>query len=206
LCHTVGMSSTPRIQPVTRIRGELRPSAPVEAGVNRFLETPFAPGSMRLYTSAQAVVDQGDYHRHRYDLDMRGIDRELRARSLAQRAFVLAGSMKILEGANGSGRLFFNVQPKDKAALHDIGDKIRGIEGLEEPDSDDLLYVEFARGALARDRGRRREQLQEAHGLIASELRHPSATFRMTATGLHVVTKDMMYPVRTDRPPLPLAE
>jgi len=200
------MSSTPRIQPVTRIRGELRPSASVEAAVNRFLETPFAPGSMKLFTTAQAVVDQGDYHRHRYDIEVRGIEQELRTRSLAQKAFALASPMKILDAPNGSGRLFFSVQSKDRSALHGVGEKIRAIEGLEEPDTDDLLYVEFARGALARDRGRRREQLQEAHALVASELRHPSATFRMTATGLHVVTKDMMYQVKGDRPPLPLAE
>jgi hypothetical protein len=200
------MSSKPRIQPVTRIRGELRPSASLETSVNRFLETPFAPGTMKLFTSAQAVVDQGEYRRHRYDLDMRDIEREMRSRSLAQRAFVLAAPLKLQEGKNGDGRLFFNVQQKDKPVLRRIGENLRAIEGLEESPEDDLLYVEFARGALARDRGKRREQIQQGGALIASELRHPTANFRMTATGLHIVTKDILYPVKTEEVPLPLAE
>jgi hypothetical protein len=200
------MSSKPRIQPVTRIRGELRPSASLETSVNRFLETPFAPGTMKLFTSAQAVVDQGEYRRHRYDLDMRDIEREMLSRSLAQRAFVLAAPLKLQEGKNGDGRLFFNVQQKDKPVLRRIGENLRAIEGLEESPEDDLLYVEFARGALARDRGKRREQIQQGGALIASELRHPTANFRMTATGLHIVTKDILYPVKTEEVPLPLAE
>jgi hypothetical protein len=200
------MSSKPRIQPVTRIRGELRSSASLETSVNRFLETPFAPGTMKLFTSAQAVVDQGEYRRHRYDLDMRDIEREMRSRSLAQRAFVLAAPLKLQEGKNGDGRLFFNVQQKDKPVLRRIGENLRAIEGLEESPEDDLLYVEFARGALARDRGKRREQIQQGGALIASELRHPTANFRMTATGLHIVTKDILYPVKTEEVPLPLAE
>lgn len=200
------MSRQPRIQPVTRIRGELRPSASLEKSVNRFLETPFAPGAMKLFTSAQAIVDQGEYRRHRYDMDMRDIEREMRSRSLAQRAFVLAGPLKLLEGKNGDGRLFFNVQPKDRPALRRVGDNLRAIDGLEESTNEDLLYVEFARGALAQDRGRRREQIQQGGALIASELRHSTANFRMTASGLHVITRDMLYPVRGDDTPLPLAE
>ena len=199
------MSSSPRIRPVTRIRGELRPTPAVEASVNRFLDNPAPPGTMKLFTTAQTVVDQGEYHRHQYDLDIRRIERELRARSLAQRAFILASPLKLLEAPNGSGRLFFNVQPKDKPVLQQLGDSIRAIEGLEEPVEEDLLYVEFAAGALARDRTKRREQLLEGRDKIGAELRHPSANFRMTASGLHVVTRDMPYPVK-DKPTLPLAE
>lgn len=161
---------------------------------------------MKLFTSAQAIVDQGEYRRHRYDMDMRDIEREMRSRSLAQRAFVLAGPLKLLEGKNGDGRLFFNVQPKDRPALRRVGDNLRAIDGLEESTNEDLLYVEFARGALAQDRGRRREQIQQGGALIASELRHSTANFRMTASGLHVITRDMLYPVRGDDTPLPLAE
>ncbi|HTJ73311.1 MAG TPA: hypothetical protein VL481_01840 [Verrucomicrobiae bacterium] len=200
------MSGNPRIQPVTRIRGELRPSASLEKSVNRLLETPFAPGAMKLFTTAQAIVDQAEYRRHRYDMDMRDIEHEMRSRSLAQRAFVLAGPLRLLEGKNGNGRLFFNVQTKDRPVIHRVGENLRAMESLEESPDDDLLYVEFARGALARDRNKRREQLRQGGALLASELRHPTAGFRMTATGLHIVTKDMLYPVRTGEAPLPAAE
>jgi hypothetical protein len=82
---------------------------------------------------------------------------------------------------------------------------LRAVRGLEEPDEEDLLYVEFARGALARDQKKRHGQIREGHELIAAELRHPTAKSRMTASGLHVVTRDMLYPLKGDQP-LPLAE
>lgn len=197
-----------RLHPVTRIRGELYPAAPVERAVNRFLENPIEPGTMRLYTTAQTVVDQNAYRQHRYDTIIPKIeknDRNMHIRSLAQRAFVLAGPLKILEGPNGSGRLFFNVQSDDKDELHRAGEMLRAIRGLEMPDPEDLLYVEFARGALATDRERRRGQIYEGHERISAELRHATAKSRMTASGLHIVTRDMVYSLKNSRA-LPLVE
>jgi hypothetical protein len=176
--------------------------------VNRFLENPMDESQMRLYTSAQTVVDQEAYRQHQYDTVIPKIEtnsRSVRMRMLAQRAFVLAGPLKLLEGPNGSGRLFFNVHSDDKDELHRAGEMLRAIRGLEVPDPEDLLYMEFARGALAKDLGERRAQVRDSYQLIAAELRHPTAKSRMTATGLHVVTRDMMYPLKGDQP-LPLAE
>jgi hypothetical protein len=200
------MSNTSRILPVTRIRGELRPAAPVETAVNRFLEKPFAPGSMRLYTAAQAVVEQGEYRRHAYDADIRETEKLLRARALAQRVFVLAGPLKLLTAPDGSGRLFFNVQQKDKRGLEMVGGALRSIEGFDEPDEGDVVYAEFARGALARDRRRRQEQVRAGYEGVMQDLDSPATHYRMTATGLTIVMKDMQYLVRDEPSSLPLAE
>jgi hypothetical protein len=181
----------------------------VEKAVNRFLDTPMEPGIMRMYTTAQSVVDQEAYRQHRYDTAIPKIDKNdprPDVRSLAQRAFKLAGPLKILEGPNGSGRLFFNVRPEDKDELHRAGEMLRALRGLEVPDPEDSLYVEFARGALAKDLGKRREQVYDGYQRIASVLRHPTAKAHMTATGLHVVTRDMMYPLKDDDAPLPATD
>lgn len=198
------MSEVTRLYPVTRIRGELQPSAPVQRAVNRFLENPVEPGAMKLYTAAQVIVEQGD-NRRRHALELARIEREFRARAIAQQVFVLSSPLSMQERSDGSGRLFFNVQEKGRPSLSYVRRRLGVIEGLEEPGEDDLLYVEFARGALASDRGRRREQVMEGRDKIAAELRHPTAKFRMTATGLHVVTRDMMYLLK-DGQSLPLAE
>jgi hypothetical protein len=159
-----------------------------------------------MYTTAQTVVPQGE-HRTHHALELADIEREMRKRSLAQRAFVLAQPLRLQEHQDGSGRLFFNVAPKNKRDLQWVGEQLNVIEGLEEPDENDLLYVEIAKGGLARERGRRRDQVMEGRDLIGAELRHPSAQYRMTATGLHIVTRDMMYSVaERDREDLPLAE
>lgn len=161
-----------------------------------------------MYTTAQTVVDQEVYHRHQYDTIIPKIEpnsRNVRLRALAQRAFVLAPPLKLLETPDGAGRLFFNVRQEDEEDLHRAGEMLRAIRGLEATPSEDLLYVEFARGALAKDMGRRREQVQAAYQTISAELRHPTAKSRMTVSGLHIVTRDMMYPLKDDEP-LPLAE
>jgi hypothetical protein len=154
---------------------------------------------MRLYTTAQAVVDQEAYRHHHYDKVIPKIeknDRDVHIRALAQRAFVLASPLKILERSNGSGLLFFNVRPDDQEELQEAGDMLRAIKGMEKPDEEDLLYVEFARGSLARDQQRRREQIREGYEQVSAELRHPTAKFRMTASGLRIVTRDMLYPLK----------
>lgn len=198
------MSETRRIQPITRIRAELQPASPVTRAVNRFLEKPLDERTARLYTTAQAVVGQGE-HRTRHASELSRMERALRARSLAQRAFVLAPPLGLQERPDGSGRLYFGVASKNQRDLKYVGDSIRSIEGLEESDNSDLLYMEFAKGALARNKDKRRDQVAHAQELLGAELRHPSAKFRMTASGLHIVTRDMMYPVRP-RADLPLAE
>ncbi len=202
-CHTYGMSER-RLQPVTRVRGELQPSPAVVRAVNRFLEKPMDERSARMYTTAQTVVTQGE-HRTRHALELADIEREMRKRSLAQRAFVLAQPLGLQEHQDGSGRLFFNVASKNTRDLRWVGEQLNAIEGLEEPDENDLLYVEIAKGGLAHERRRRREQVMEGRDLIGAELRHPSAQYRMTAIGLHIVTRDMMYSV-AEREGLPLAE
>jgi hypothetical protein len=165
--------------------------------------------AIRMYTTAQTVVDQAAYRGHAYDTLVPRIDvnhRNVRMRMLAQRAFVLAGPLKLLQGSDGSGRLFFNVRPgEDQEELHRAGEMIRAIRGLEAPEPEDTLYVEFARGAMARDLRRRNEQIRTGYESIAAELRHPTAKARMTASGLHIVTRDMSYPLRDDQA-LPLAE
>jgi hypothetical protein len=202
------MSEMPRLHPVTRIRGELSPTPAVKRAVNRFLEHPMDEDAIRLYTTAQTVVDQGAYRRHQYDTIVPKIEpnsRNVRMRALAQRVFALAGPLKILERPDGGGRLFFNVRADDQEDLHRAGEMLRAIRGLETPDPEDLLYVEFARGALAKDLGKRREQIHSGYASIAAELRHPTAKARMTASGLHVVTRDMSYALKDDQS-LPLAE
>jgi hypothetical protein len=183
-----------RIQPVTRIRGELQPAPAVVRAVNRFLEQPLDERRAKVYTTAQVVVDQGeDRRRHAHELSK--IEREMGARSLAKRAFVLARLMHVGERPDGSGRLFFSVDSKDRRPLEWFGDRLEAIEGLEEPDQNDLLYVEIARGGLAGSRRKRREKIKEGREKMAEDLEASSARYKMTASGLHVVTKDMLYPV-----------
>lgn len=189
-----------RIQPVTRIRGELQPAPAVVRAVNRFLDRPMDEKTAKMYTTAQTVVSQGE-HRTRHALELAKMERELTARSMAQRAFVLARPLRLQEFADGSGRLFFNVDAKNRRQLAWFGERMRSVEGLEAPDENDMLYMEIARGGLAKSRQRRREQVIEGRDALMEELADSSAQYRMTASGLHVVTRDMLYAVserRTD--------
>lgn len=190
------MSEVLRLHPVTRIRAELEPWPSVQRSVNRFLDQPMDLSAIRMFTTAQTVVDQRLFHENYYAKRLSEIDAELRARNLASRVFKLEAPLKIQESRDGGGRLFFNVGKDDRAVLRHIKYQLGSMEGIEEPGEEDLLYVEFARHALAGDVTRRREQILKARSLIGAELRHPTASHRMTARGLHVVTKDMLYPVR----------
>lgn len=183
-----------RIQPVTRIRGELQPAPAVVRAVNRFLDQPFDERKAKMYTTAQVVVEQGE-DRRRHAIELSKIERAAGARSLAKRAFVLARLVHVGEGTDGSGRLFFSVDSKDKRQLEWFGDQLETIEGLETPDPNDLLYMEIARGGLASNRRKRQDQIKEGRERIAEDLAAPSAQYQMTASGLHVVTKDMLYRV-----------
>lgn len=195
-----------RLQPVTRIRGELQPAPAVVRAVNRFLENPMDERAVRMFTATQVIMPLGEARRSRA-AEIATIERAQRKRSLAQRAFTLAHMFDPQDRPDGSGRLFFSVSPKDQPAIGEFGEELRTIEGLEAPVESNLLYVEIARGGLSRDVARRRDMLTEGQGLLRSELRHPSAPYRMTATGLHIVTKDMVYPVAQPEPEnLPLAE
>jgi hypothetical protein len=165
--------------------------------VNRFLDEPVETGTMRLYTTAQAIVERGE-DKTRHVTEIRRIEHEFAKRSMAQRAFHLAPPLLLQEAPNGSGRLFFNVQPEETPLLRYTRLRLGVIEGLEEPTDEDLLYVEFARGALAKDLAERRDQIKYGRDRIMSELRHGTAPYRMTATGLHVVTRDMIYPLKVE--------
>jgi hypothetical protein len=199
------MSEVSRLQRVTRIRAELEPGPSVQRAANRFLDHPMEPSSILMFTTAQAVVDQQLFHRNHFANVLGEIDVDLRARAFASRIFRLTAPLKMQEFRDGAGRLFFNVDQGDRAVLRYVRHQFEGIEGLEEPHGEDLLYIEFARHALADDARRRREQIIEARDKINSELGHPTARHRMTAKGLHVVTKDMLYPV-SDAAPLTVEE
>jgi len=185
------MANALHLQPVTRIRAEFEPAPQVKTAVNRFLEVPMKPGGVRMYTTAQAIVDQREFHDDQYHEVLRYIEQT--TRSLAQHAFALAAPLKIQEFANGGGRLLFSVQ--NQPTLDDLSEKIHMIRSLEETSPENMLYVELARGSLAKDRGRRQDQLRTANGLIRAELNHPTARYRMTANQMRIVTRDMMYPL-----------
>jgi len=200
----------PYIHPSTRIRAELEPDYNVVRAVNRFLETPVPINSMRMYTSVQRFVDRRAFHTSQYDATIRDIEKEFAKRSLAQRAFTLAPPLKLEEAPGGRGRLFFSVKQKDD--LEFVGHQLGRIETLEklgdEEETEDLLCVEFARGALAADMLKRRRQVIDARDKLVSEFHHPAARHRMVAKGLRVVTHDVM--LRLPGPPelaaLPLEE
>ena len=188
------MPDIPRLHPVTRIRGELTPRASVAKSINRFLAHPVDPEQMKLYTTAQAVVDRGEYYAHRYDGQLSEIERIFADRKLAQHVFTLTGPLRWAETSQGSGRLSFHVQHTNADnPLATFRRTLNTIRGIEDVIDEDMVYAEFSKGALAKDVKQRRTQVNEAGQLLAAELRHPSATIRMTATGLHVVTKDMMH-------------
>lgn len=193
-----------RLQPVTRIRGELQPTIGVVNAVNRFLERPVDPRSLRLYTTAQTIVPQGE-DRSRYARELADIQRKLAERKIAQRVLALAAPLRFQGNKDGSGRLFFDVASRHKRDLAFFGEQLRRIESLEEDDGTNLLYAEFARDSLARSEERRREDVRSGATLLHSRLRHPSASHSMTASGLHIVTRDMRYLV-ADPQSLPLAE
>lgn len=188
-----------RIQPITRIRGELQPASAVIDAVNRFLERPMGEKIAKMYTTAQVIVPQGE-HRTRHALELAKMERELTARSLAQRAFVLARPLRLQEFSDGSGRLFFNVDGKNQRHLEWFGDRLGKVESLELPDESDMVYMEIARGGLARNSQRRREQIIAGREAMMADLDASSAQYRMTASGLHVVTKDMLYAVTEAMP------
>jgi hypothetical protein len=199
------MNEVSRLHRVTRVRAELEPDPSVQRAANRFLDHPMELSSIRMFTTAQVVVDQQLFHHDHFANVLGEIDADLRARTFASRIFRLAAPLKLQEFRDGAGRLFFNVDQGDRAVLRYVRHQLEGIEGLEASRGEDLLYIEFARHALADDARRRREQIIEARDRISSELGHPTARHRMTAKGLHIVTKDMLYPVR-DAMPLTVEE
>lgn len=191
------MPGISRLQPVTRIRGELTPHPSVAESINLFLDQPVDPDTIKLYTSAQAVVDRAEYYGHHFDRQLSAIDRTVLERRLAQRVFSLTEPLGWIETPHGAGRLTFRVRKDDDTyQLATFRRALETIRGLDNSPSGDFLYAEFSRGALAEDIHRRREQVKMAGSLLRTELRHPTAVRRMTATGLHVVTKDLMHSSR----------
>jgi hypothetical protein len=179
--------------PATRIRGELRPTSQVETAVNAFLERPVRPGTMRLYTEAQAFIEQGS-QRRRYAEALSKTEREFGARRVAQRIFKLDALKRLSHNEDGSGRLFFTLEDEDRSEMEYIAERMTALEGAyERYKGYGLVYAEFARGSLAADLDRRREMATEAAAELGGQLHHPSTRPRMTASGLHVVMHDMTY-------------
>lgn len=187
------MTDVPRLHRVTRIRGELAPRPGAIKAVNAFFDDPSKVESGKIFTTAQVVVDQDRYHRGEYTRQLSNVERQMAARRMAQRIFRLGQPLRLHENPGGSGRLFFGVHPDDNESLRDFRELLCGIKGIEIASFDDLLYVEFARGALAQNVGRRREQIREGRDMFVSSLRHPTAGARMTAVDLHPVIRDMAY-------------
>lgn len=190
------MTEVPRLHRVTRIRGELAPRPGAIKVVNAFFDDPSKVESGKIFTTAQVIVDQGKYHQGEYTRQLSDIEHQMAARRMAQHIFRLGQPLRLHENPGGSGRLFFGVHPDDKEPLQDFRELLGKIKGIEIASLDDLLYVEFARGALAQDVGRRRAQIREGRDRFASSLRHPTAGARMTAVDLHPVIRDMAYYAR----------
>lgn len=187
------MTDVSRLHRVTRIRGELVPRPKVTEAVATFLDNPDQTEKIKMYTTAQVVVNQDMYHGHAYDRQLHEVDRQLAAQRMASQVFRLGPPLHLVQLPKGAGRLFFSVRPADAEPLRNFREQLETIHGLEDVPTDDRLYIEFARGALASDMQRRRAQFTEGAHLLASSLHHPTSAARMTATGLHVVFKDMSY-------------
>jgi len=179
--------------PATRIRGELRPTTEVETAVNAFLERPARPGTMRLYTEAQAFVEQGS-QRRRYAETFSKMEREFGARRVAQRIFKLDALRRLSHNEDGSGRLFFTLDDEDRSEMEYIAERMTSLEGAyERYKGYGMVYAEFARGSLAADLDRRREMAAEAATRLGGQLHRADTRLRMMASGLHVVMHDMAY-------------
>jgi len=184
------MTNTPQLQRVTRIRGELALSPNITRAVEEFFENTELAKTGKLYTTAQLVVDQGDYHRHCYDRQISELERSMALKRMASQILRIGPPLRLYEEPV-MGRLQFSVHPDDRQSLTDFREYLAEIGGIEPVPADDMLYLELSTGALAKNAAIRREQRDETLDKLASKLRHPAAAARLTATNLRVVTKDM---------------
>ncbi|HSW90869.1 MAG TPA: hypothetical protein VLF64_02625 [Candidatus Saccharimonadales bacterium] len=184
------MTNMPQLHRVTRIRGELALHPNITKVVEGFFEHPERAETGKLYTTAQLIVDQGDYQGRRYDRQLSDWERSMALKRMASQIFRIGPPLQLYEGSV-MGRLQFSVHPDDKQGLTEFREHLAEIGGIEPVPADDMLYLELSRGALAKNAATRREQRDETLGKLASMLRHPTAATHLTATNLRMVTKDM---------------
>jgi hypothetical protein len=148
---------------------------------------------MRLYTEAQAFIEQGS-QRGRYAAEFANMERSFAARRLAQRVFKLDALTRLSHNEDGSGRLFFALDEEDHPDMEYFAERITSTpRAYEQYAGYGLVYAEFARGSLAADLHRRRQMAAEAAEQLGSQLHRPNTRPLMTASGLHVVMHDMTY-------------
>lgn len=185
------MSEITDIVHVTRARGELTPTRQVGEAVNRFLEKPMNPETMKLYTAVQALYERESLRDSDQAARLRHVDATFHR--MARYAFTLAKPMLLQARRDGAGQLFFSVRETD--LLQEITDDISSLQTLErDPTRKNMLYVEIARGGLATDLRNRYAQMNDADAKIDAELRHPSVSYRMVARNPRLVTRDIAYP------------
>jgi hypothetical protein len=188
------MSEIKRHYPVTRIRGELHMTPQVNEAVSRFLKEPLDPEALSMFTTAQALLDQRDFHGNQYELAVRRVMRTFQ--KLGNRALVLAPPLALQSRKDGSGRLLFSVREDDEEYLRQVTASILLLPTLERKREERaMLAVEFPSESLAADLSERYGQMSEADKKISAELRHPTALHRMAVTGLRLVARDVDFPV-----------
>lgn len=188
-------SNVAPLRQVTRIRGQLEPTSEVKDAISRFLQEPIDSDKMPkyMYTSAQAIVDQEEFHSNQYYEEVQqAVEtcRDLGSRALA---LILAAPLKIREFSNGTSQLLFSVQ--NRVGLAAISNKINKIPSLEKTaEQENMLYVELAKGALNPDKSKRILQIRLANGLFKEELKNPDKASKMLARHPSIVIKDMRRP------------
>lgn len=184
-----------RLQPVTRVRGEMMPSPALQRAIDAFTDE---PGNVGVYTSAQMYIPRGE-HRTRHAGEFSRIEREFAARQLGQQVLGVARLVRLTHNEDGSGRLVFGLDRKSQVMTRYFARRIGVVEGREGLEyDDDTIYAQLAAGALAQNLRDRDDQVREAAGLLASQLRHPTARRQMTVAGLHIVTHDTLRAVRDE--------
>lgn len=184
------MTDVPRLHRVTRIRGELALSPSVTRVVKGFFEQPDLAETDKLYTTAQVVVDQNEYHQHYHDRQLHEVERLLSARRMASQIFRIGPTLRLYEGS-GMGRLQFSVHPDDRPGLTQFREQLAKIHGLEPIPADDMVYLELSKRALANDVTKWQTQRDETLARLASMMRHPTASAGLTVSRFQIVTKDM---------------
>jgi hypothetical protein len=171
---------------VTRIRGEFLPTEQVKIAINRFLEVPVDPDTIKLYTTAQVVVDTLDFRtrQYKYKEAINQVEGKLSKKVLS-----LTGATELRDMENGGGFLLLPVS--EQPFLNDISNGIHKIDKLERDNFPNMLVFEIARGALAADSKRRQERCEVASQQMQDDARDPQRKFSMKAVGSHVVTRDI---------------
>ncbi len=169
----------------TRIRGELDPSPELKEVLSHFFEAPPNLHSVKLHTTSHVLLDPRQYHGNEYHGLLNFIEDKLR--QLAKVSFALAEPTHLRrEGESGS--LYFSVQ--NRGELAKVENELKRLSGeLETSFLPTMLCFKVARGALVRDA----QQLADAKANMAAALSQPDTQRTMTASGLRLVIRDLLY-------------